>query len=61
MATKAVVAAVTALQHPVATQVYTTVMFAVSTALLFADQNLLAPNVRSYHRPYRATPLCLRL
>eukprot|EP00892_Ulva_mutabilis_P007444 jgi/Ulvmu1/5071/UM021_0088.1 len=45
MATKAVVAAVTALRHPVATQVYTTVMFAVSTALLFADQNLLAPNL----------------
>lgn len=50
MATKAVVAAVTALQQPIATQIYTTVMFALSTALLFADQNLLAPNVRTIHQ-----------
>lgn len=46
MLIKAAIAALTALQHPYATQLYTTVMFAVSTALLFADQNLLAPNVR---------------
>lgn len=50
MATKAVVAVVTALQQPIATQIYTTVMFALSTALLFADQNLLAPNVRINHQ-----------